>query len=160
MRNYFIRLLRGLLVWLEGPVAGEPLPIPSPAAEYVDLSPYINRAETLESARNLLATELQDIKTLLEREQREHLATKSLLERARESQQIAPVTQVTQVKYEPISYVDNAVIRRAKELIAEVDPIAHVSGEYKRHVVYATLLKEYPEEPKRFIALQIELALQ
>lgn len=33
------------------------------------------------------------------------------------------------------------------------------SGEYKRHVVYAKLIKKFPETPKRQIALAIELAL-
>lgn len=34
------------------------------------------------------------------------------------------------------------------------------SGEHKRHVVYARLMKEYPEVPKRDLAYLIELAIQ
>lgn len=34
------------------------------------------------------------------------------------------------------------------------------SGEYKRHTVYAELLKRFPERRKRDIALAIELAVQ
>lgn len=33
------------------------------------------------------------------------------------------------------------------------------SGEYKRHVVYAALIKKFPKIPKRQIALAIETVL-
>lgn len=60
----------------------------------------------------------------------------------------------------PVSPIHDTVKRRAKELTEQLEEVVHTSGEYKRHIVYATLLKEFPDEPKRYIALQIELALQ
>lgn len=33
------------------------------------------------------------------------------------------------------------------------------SGEYKRHQVYAKLIKQFPEESKKHIALAIEIAV-
>lgn len=47
---------------------------------------------------------------------------------------------------------------RAKELVQEVDPLA-VNGEYKRHLVYAQLIKEFPTVPRRQLSKDIENAL-
>lgn len=54
---------------------------------------------------------------------------------------------------------DNELLSRAKELVTAVDRIEAVSGEYKRHQVYASLLKEFPGRRKRDIGLAIEKAL-
>lgn len=35
-----------------------------------------------------------------------------------------------------------------------------MSGEYKRHQVYAKLIKRFPDEPRRDIGLAIELAVR
>jgi len=53
------------------------------------------------------------------------------------------------------------VVRRARVLCAEQDERCALgtSGEYKRHEVYARLLKEFPEVRKRNVALAIEVAL-
>jgi hypothetical protein len=51
------------------------------------------------------------------------------------------------------------VRRRTIELVRAQDhPTA--SGEYKRHQVYARLIKEFPAEKHRTLGLEIELALQ
>ena len=52
----------------------------------------------------------------------------------------------------------DTVVERARVLAAEVD-LPGFSGEYKRHQVLAKLIKEYPGEPKRALAMAIELAL-
>ena len=49
--------------------------------------------------------------------------------------------------------------KRAIELVRGVD-IIKTSGEGKRHHVYARLIKEYPEIPKRDLALSIEIGVQ
>lgn len=48
---------------------------------------------------------------------------------------------------------------RAKALVADVERL-DASGEYKRHTVYARLLKEFPMRRKRDVGLAIETALQ
>ena len=50
--------------------------------------------------------------------------------------------------------------KRAYELVLRYDGIPDVSGEYKRHVAYAQLIKEFPDRDKRDIALAIELGVQ
>jgi hypothetical protein len=47
---------------------------------------------------------------------------------------------------------------RAKYLVDTQAKTHHVSGEHKRHLVYAALIKEFPNEAKRDIGLAIELA--
>lgn len=49
---------------------------------------------------------------------------------------------------------------RAKQLVAEAEQLKDVSGEYKRHVVYSQLIKEFPNVSKRILSMQIEKALQ
>lgn len=48
---------------------------------------------------------------------------------------------------------------RARELTMLAENLKEVSGEYKRHIVYAQLIKEFPQAPKRFLSMQIEKAL-
>jgi len=48
---------------------------------------------------------------------------------------------------------------RARVLIAAVEPI-HLSGEARRHQVYARLIKEFPAERRRDLAFLIEQVLQ
>ena len=50
------------------------------------------------------------------------------------------------------------VIASAKVLCAAQE-LVEGSGEYKRHQVYAKLIKEYPTISKRTLGLAIELAL-
>jgi hypothetical protein len=45
-----------------------------------------------------------------------------------------------------------------RELILDKERI-NVDGEYKRHMVYAELIKRFPDKRKRDIALAIELAI-
>jgi hypothetical protein len=55
----------------------------------------------------------------------------------------------------------SSLYARTKELVRWADSFAAgTSGEYKRHQVYARLMKEFPELPKRSLGLAIELALQ
>jgi hypothetical protein len=49
--------------------------------------------------------------------------------------------------------------QRAKALVGSMEPIP-ASGEYKRHVVYAQLQKEFPQTAKRHLALAIEQMVQ
>lgn len=49
---------------------------------------------------------------------------------------------------------------RAQALVADYDALVDVSGEYKRHQVYARLRKEFPEAEGRDLGLLIELAVQ
>jgi hypothetical protein len=51
-------------------------------------------------------------------------------------------------------------VATARALIAEQE-IKHpdASGEYKRHMVYARLIKVYPRVRKRYLALAIETAI-
>lgn len=44
-------------------------------------------------------------------------------------------------------------------LVADADGLAG-SGEYKRHIVYAQLMKTFPLVSKRDLAMAIELAIQ
>lgn len=53
----------------------------------------------------------------------------------------------------------NAEFALVKQLVQAADLLIDVSGEYKRHIVYAQLLKEFPTQSKRYLALQIEKAL-
>ena len=52
-----------------------------------------------------------------------------------------------------------ALEQRARELTQAAERLV-ASGEFKRHQVYAQLLKEFPEEPKRRVGLVIEQVLQ
>jgi hypothetical protein len=54
------------------------------------------------------------------------------------------------------------LVALAHPLIAaqDADSAEGTSGEYKRHQVYARLLKTHPETPKRDLALAIELAVR
>ena len=56
------------------------------------------------------------------------------------------------------SWPSDALIARAKELSAEWDRPG-LSGEHKRHQVFARLIKEYPDEDRKMLALAIELGL-
>ena len=51
------------------------------------------------------------------------------------------------------------IVRVARTLCAEIAQVPDVSGEWRRHQVYATLLKTCPKLPKRVLALAIEVAL-
>lgn len=51
-------------------------------------------------------------------------------------------------------------LTRAKALTVEAEKLVDTSGEYKRHVVYARLIKEFPDASKRFLSMQIEKALE
>ena len=50
--------------------------------------------------------------------------------------------------------------RRTLELVHAQDAHQAATGEYKRHQVFARLIKEFPGEKHRTLGLQIELALQ
>jgi hypothetical protein len=54
---------------------------------------------------------------------------------------------------------DSPLLARARDLTGEAESL-NASGEYKRHGVYARLLKEFPGESKRACAMAIEEALQ
>ena len=62
----------------------------------------------------------------------------------------------------PPRTIENPVFARALVLVDAVaqctDPAA--SGEFKRHTVYARLLKEFPATRRRDVALFIEAAVQ
>lgn len=59
-----------------------------------------------------------------------------------------------------VSEPKQSILKDAKELVTQVELIyKEQSGEYKRHQVYSKLLKKYPEETKREIALAIEIAM-
>jgi hypothetical protein len=47
---------------------------------------------------------------------------------------------------------------RARELTATAE-LLDASGEYKRHTVYAQLIKEFPQVAKRVLSLAIEQGL-
>lgn len=53
-----------------------------------------------------------------------------------------------------------AELKRAIQLVSEAETLTDTSGEYKRHVVYARLIKEFPQVSKRFLSMQIEKALE
>ena len=50
-------------------------------------------------------------------------------------------------------------VARALASAVEAVSAAGTSGEYKRHVVYAQLIKKFPNAVKRALALAIELSL-
>lgn len=52
----------------------------------------------------------------------------------------------------------DALFDAAKELVEQID-VQDQTGEWKRHQVYAQLLKAFPERGKRAVALAIEAAL-
>jgi hypothetical protein len=54
--------------------------------------------------------------------------------------------------------VDESCLARAREVVRDL-VAATMGGEAKRHAAYARLIKEFPETPKRQLALAIELAL-
>ena len=54
----------------------------------------------------------------------------------------------------------NPLKDRALELIIAVDSFQDTSGEYKRHKVYAQLIKEFPAVTHRDLGFLIELILQ
>lgn len=51
------------------------------------------------------------------------------------------------------------IAAEAAVLRVEANSAVGTSGEYKRHQVYAKLLKKFPDLPKRDIGLAIELAV-
>lgn len=53
---------------------------------------------------------------------------------------------------------DPVLLARAVQRVKEASRLEG-SGEYKRHVVYARLIKEFPTTPRRQLALAIEIAL-
>jgi hypothetical protein len=53
-----------------------------------------------------------------------------------------------------------AVDDRALVLARMLQSMTKASGEYKRHEVYARLIKEFPAVPRRDLALAIELAVR
>ena len=55
--------------------------------------------------------------------------------------------------------IADALLARTAVLVQEAEALA-ASGEYKRHVVYARLIKEFPSRLKRDIAFAIEQVLQ
>ena len=57
-----------------------------------------------------------------------------------------------------IGAFDPVLLARAKELVGTFYDIEG-SGEYKRHQVYAKLIKEFPTYQHRNIALAIEIAI-
>lgn len=62
----------------------------------------------------------------------------------------------------PPQTVANPVLARALVLVDAVDRSADpaASGEFKRHTVYARLLKEFPATRRRDVALFIEASVQ
>lgn len=59
-----------------------------------------------------------------------------------------------------LSVPKDEVYSRARLLILEAKTNTHTSGESKRHQVYAQLIKEFPKQYKRHLALVIETVLQ
>ena len=59
--------------------------------------------------------------------------------------------------FERVPSIAPAYIARAGELTSTVNPA--LGGEAKRHQVYARLIKDFPDAPKRELSLAIELAL-
>lgn len=66
---------------------------------------------------------------------------------------LAPVVPIAEPTFTP-----SVLQLRAAELTKEQDGV-DASGEYKRHIVYAQLIKEFPDETKRNISKAIESAL-
>jgi len=56
----------------------------------------------------------------------------------------------------PSKAPSEALARRAFELTDYAERTMDAGGEYKRHWVYARLLKDFPEAPKRAVSLAIE----
>ncbi len=54
-----------------------------------------------------------------------------------------------------VAVEDGPLLARARVLTAEAE-VGAGSGEYKRHAVYARLIKEFPGESRRAIARAIE----
>ena len=64
-----------------------------------------------------------------------------------------------QIQYEyGLPDVDDVLLEATKKAI-EGPWAAEHSGEYKRHQVYAKLIKQFPEAPKRHVALAIEITV-
>ncbi len=59
-----------------------------------------------------------------------------------------------------LTLTDPVLLERAGELTKEADTLADVTGEFKRHQVYAKLQDELPDRRKRDLAYAIELALR
>ena len=59
---------------------------------------------------------------------------------------------------EPIP--DDPALPRVRVLVRQQETAGGPSGEYKRHQVYAKLLKEFPTRRKRELANLIEMAMQ
>lgn len=51
------------------------------------------------------------------------------------------------------------VLTVAKALVEEAGKATDVSGEWRRHQVYAAMIKTLPDTPKRVIGLAIEVAI-
>lgn len=56
--------------------------------------------------------------------------------------------------------VDSTLYKRAGQLIQAAESFVNSSSEYKRHKVYAQLVKEFPNNKVRDIAYVIELVIQ
>ena len=56
--------------------------------------------------------------------------------------------------------VEDPALWRVRELVSAQESAGGPSGEYKRHQVYARLLKEFPERRKRDLAYLIELVIR
>lgn len=57
------------------------------------------------------------------------------------------------------NYIPDNVNRSVMVLCEKYEQTPDVSGEWKRHQVYATLIKIFPDISKRLLALAIELYL-
>lgn len=58
-----------------------------------------------------------------------------------------------------IPEMDTVLLERARVLVDEQEFYVDRSGEGKRHAVYARLLKDFPDTPRRTLSLAIEYAL-
>jgi hypothetical protein len=67
-------------------------------------------------------------------------------------------TEVVDLR-EPETSLPPPYLIRAQALTAEIEGMP-VSGEFKRHTVYAKLIKEFPGEPRRVLSHAIEHALE
>lgn len=121
------------LAWLGGwsPVAADQRAAAAEAARAVLADAYHRSEKARQVAEDALQT------ALIEREQ----AAGAL--RAYSAPNLAPL-----------------LFFRAKQLVAEQAGNHGVSGEAKRHQVYAKLRKEFTQDPHRDIGLAIELALR
>jgi hypothetical protein len=59
----------------------------------------------------------------------------------------------------PPPLVDPALVSRAALIVAEVDQLRHTSA-YKRAIAFKTMRGEFPDVPRRDIAMAIELAVR